>query len=147
MSTTRLTKELYILNRDHKDEFSISPSKDDPLRWIVKIKGPDDSPYQRGIFFILIRFPTDYPFKPPTVSFTTKIYHPNISRDGRIFVDMLDSRWSPAFTIDKVLMSINILLCEPNTDDPVEPEIAHVYKTDRAKYNRLAAEWTRKYAI
>jgi hypothetical protein len=31
-------------------------------------------------------------------------------------------------------------------DDPLVPEIAHVYKTDRSRYEATAREWTRKYA-
>lgn len=39
------------------------------------------------------------------------------------------------------------MLTDPNPDDPLVPEIAHVYKQDRAKYNATAVEWTRKYAV
>jgi len=46
-----------------------------------------------------------------------------------------------------VLLSICSMLTDPNPDDPLVPEIAHVYKTDRAKYENTAREWTRKYAI
>lgn len=46
-----------------------------------------------------------------------------------------------------VLLSICSLLCDPNPDDPLVPEIARIYKTDREKYNELAREWTRKYAM
>ncbi|XP_052054216.1 ubiquitin-conjugating enzyme E2 D4 isoform X3 [Apodemus sylvaticus] len=107
----------------------------------------NDSPYQGGVFFLAIHFPTDYPFKPPKVAFTTKIYHPNINSSGSICLDILRSQWSPALTVSKVLLSICSLLCDPNPDDPLVPEIAHTYKADREKYNRLAREWTQKYAI
>lgn len=46
-----------------------------------------------------------------------------------------------------VLLSICSMLTDPNPDDPLVPEIAHVYKTDRARYEATAREWTRKYAI
>ncbi|CAG0885257.1 unnamed protein product [Darwinula stevensoni] len=106
-----------------------------------------DSPYQGGVFFLTIHFPTDYPFKPPKVAFTTRIYHPNINSNGSICLDILRSQWSPALTISKVLLSICSLLCDPNPDDPLVPEIARIYKTDKQKYNELAREWTRKYAM
>lgn len=66
------------------------------------IMGPPDSPYQGGVFFLTIHFPTDYPFKPPKVAFTTRIYHPNINSNGSICLDILRSQWSPALTISKV---------------------------------------------
>ncbi|XP_012294654.2 ubiquitin-conjugating enzyme E2 D4 isoform X2 [Aotus nancymaae] len=117
------------------------------FHWQATIMGPNDSPYQGGVFFLTIHFPTDYPFKPPKVAFTTKIYHPNINSNGSICLDILRSQWSPALTVSKVLLSICSLLCDPNPDDPLVPEIAHTYKADREKYNRLAREWTQKYAI
>ena len=59
--------------------------------WQATIMGPPDSPYQGGVFFLTIHFPTDYPFKPPKVAFTTKIYHPNINTNGSICLDILRS--------------------------------------------------------
>ncbi|THG18079.1 hypothetical protein TEA_024721 [Camellia sinensis var. sinensis] len=46
-----------------------------------------------------------------------------------------------------VLLSICSLLTDPNPDDPLVPEIAHMYKTDRAKYETTARSWTQKYAM
>ena len=45
-----------------------------------------------------------------------------------------------------VVLSICSLLTDPNPDDPLVPEIARIYKTDRAKYEATAKEWTKKYA-
>ncbi|TPX08146.1 uncharacterized protein E0L32_010213 [Thyridium curvatum] len=117
------------------------------FHWQATIMGPSDSPYSGGVFFLAIHFPTDYPFKPPKVNFTTRIYHPNINSNGSICLDILRDQWSPALTISKVLLSICSMLTDPNPDDPLVPEIAHVYKTDRARYEATAREWTRKYAI
>ena len=47
----------------------------------------------------------------------------------------------------QVLLSICSLLTDPNPDDPLVPEIAHIYKTDRQRYEETAREWTRKYAM
>ncbi|RWV82091.1 hypothetical protein GW17_00056440 [Ensete ventricosum] len=47
----------------------------------------------------------------------------------------------------QVLLSISSLLTDPNPDDPLVPEIAHMYKTDRVKYEATARSWTQKYAM
>jgi ubiquitin-conjugating enzyme E2 D len=46
-----------------------------------------------------------------------------------------------------VLLSIVSIFDDPLVDDPLVPEIAHVYKADRARYNATAREWTRRYAM
>ena len=109
--------------------------------------GPTGSPYHGGVFFLSIHFPMDYPFKPPKFHFTTRIFHPNINANGSICLDILKETWSPALTVSKVLLSISSLLTDPNPDDPLVPEIASIFKTDREKYNRMAKEWTSKYAM
>ncbi|KAK9039861.1 hypothetical protein V6N11_015047 [Hibiscus sabdariffa] len=107
--------------------------------------GPPDSPYAGGVFLVTIHFPPDYPFKPPKVAFRTKVFHPNINSNGSICLDILKEQWSPALTISKVLLSICSLLTDPNPDDPLVPEIAHMYKTDRNKYETTARSWTQKH--
>lgn len=69
-----------------------------------------DSPYSGGVFFLAIHFPTDYPFKPPKVNFTTRIYHPNINSNGSICLDILRDQWSPALTISKGTSDVRTLL-------------------------------------
>uniref|UniRef100_H2YYK0 E2 ubiquitin-conjugating enzyme n=1 Tax=Ciona savignyi TaxID=51511 RepID=H2YYK0_CIOSA len=146
MALKRINKELQDLSRDPPAQCSAGPVGDDMFHWQASIHGPSDSPFHGGLFFLTIHFPTDYPFKPPKVGFSTKIYHPNINSNGSICLDILRSQWSPALTVSKVLLSICSLLNDPNPDDPLVPEIARVYKTDRKKYNQTACEWTKKYA-
>ena len=144
----RIQKELIDLGKDPPSNCSAGPSDEkDLFHWTATIMGPDDSPYKDGLFFLNIHFPTDYPFKPAKVTFTTRVYHPNVNSNGAICLDILKDQWSPALTIQKVLLSISSLLTDPNPDDPFVPEIARLYKTDRTKYDANAREWTRKYAM
>lgn len=147
MALKRINKELVELERDPPANCSAGPVNDDMFHWQATIMGPGDSPFQGGVFFLSIHFPADYPFKPPKITFTTKIFHPNINSNGAICLDILRSQWSPALTISKVLLSICSLLCDPNPDDPLVPDIARTYKTDKEKYNATARQWTQKYAM
>ena len=147
MALKRIHKELADLQRDPPANCSAGPTDESDLyNWTASIMGPDDSPFQGGVFFLNVQFPTDYPFKPPKVSFTTRIYHPNINSNGSICLDILKDQWSPALTISKVLLSISSLLTDANPNDPLVPEIAHIYKNDRPRYDNTAREWTRRYA-
>jgi len=147
MALKRIQRELQELGRDPPANCSAGPVGDDLFHWQATIMGPEDSPYTGGVFFLDIHFPADYPFKPPKVSFTTRIYHCNINSNGGICLDILKDQWSPALTISKVLLSICSLLTDPNPDDPLVPEIAQLLKNNTTQHNATAREWTAKYAM
>ena len=147
MSARRITKEIQDISKDAPENCSAGPRGNNIYLWDGMIVGPTDTPYSGGMFKLEIHFPSDYPFKPPKVVFTTKIYHPNINTNGSICLDILKEQWSPALTVSKVLLSICSLLSDPNPKDPLMPEIADEYINNRDSYESNAKLWTRKYAV
>ena len=145
----RIQKELKDLQNDSTLTCCSAGPEDssDMFKWIATIIGPETSPYEGGVFFLNFVFSKEYPFKPPKVHFKTKIYHPNISGAGTICLDILKDQWSPALTVSKVLLSVCSLLTDPNPDDPLVPDIADLYRNNKGRYEEIAREWTRKYAM
>ena len=147
MALRRIEKELEDLTQDPPSNCSAGVMDNDKFTWIATILGPSETPYAGGIFKLSISFLSSYPFKPPKVKFITKIYHPNINSHGSICLDVLNTHWSPALTVSKLLLSISSLLSDPNPDDPLDPNIAEIYKNDIDKYNKLARNHTLRFAF
>ena len=146
MSSKRIAKELKELEQDPPAGCSAGPTGDDLYAWTATLLGPDETPYAGGLFALVIQFPMDYPFKPPKIAFTTPIYHPNINAQGGICLDILKDQWSPALSISKVLLSLSSLLADANPKDPLVPDIARLYESNRDEFNRVAREWTLRHA-
>lgn len=113
----------------------------------------------------------NYPHAPPLITFATRVYHSNIDGLGRIALDRLGEKWSSTLTIREgiydswllavkqrlnpkliyensvVLVRIALLMQFPLPHKPLVPEVAHIYLTDRPRYEETAREWTRKYAM
>lgn len=143
----RIKNELKEMQFDPPANCSAGPINDDDIfKWQATIIGPEKSPYHGGIFNLQIEFPSDYPFKHPRVTFTTKIYHCNINSMGGICLDILKDNWSPALTISKVLLSICSLLDDANPNDPLMPEIANLLQKDKPRHDEIARSWTMRYA-
>jgi ubiquitin-protein ligase len=115
--------------------FTFAPLELDNIYEILgTVIGPPGSPYEGGIFYLHISIPESYPCAPPQCTFVPPIYHPNVTDDGHVCVDILETSdpdnwrrdrsssgyrsriegWTPALTIETVLKSIGILMAEPN---------------------------------
>merc|ERR1711972_258929 len=77
-TTKRIQKELWEMKNDSPENIFAGPKSEDELdKWEAVIIGPNDTPYQDGIFKLDIHFPPTYPYTAPKLHFTTQIFHPN----------------------------------------------------------------------
>jgi len=133
----RLMSDLKAIKQEPPAGCSASPLSDDSLFvWTATILGPQDTPWESGIFNLRLTFSERYPDKPPRVRFTSECYHPNVYQDGTICLDIIQDCWSPAHDVNSILTSIQSLLTDPNCASPANPEAARMYQEDRKEYNR-----------
>jgi len=142
----RIIKETQRLLQDPPPGIMAAPDEENQRYFSVIIEGPVQSPYAHGLFKLELFCPEEYPMSAPKVRFLTRIYHPNIDKLGRICLDILKDKWSPALQIRTVLISIQALLSAPNPEDPLAEDIAKEWKQNEARAIETAKEWTRMYA-
>ena len=147
--TKRLTAHYKDLLRNPSPFCHAEPEnpEDNLAYWTGYIDGPENTPYAGGRFRLYINFPSDYPFKPPEIRFTTPIYHPNIGKDGEICLDLLHSQWSPVLGVRHLLISLCSLLSDPNPDHGLNKDALASYRADPTEYENIVRQWTEKYAL
>lgn len=142
----RIIKETQRLKQEPVPGIEAYPDESNARYFHVIVAGPKDSPYEGGIFKLELFLPEEYPMSAPKVRFMTKIYHPNIDKLGRICLDILKDKWSPALQIRTVLLSIQALLSAPNPDDPLANDVAEQWKSNELQAIEIAKQWTRTHA-
>jgi len=146
-----MKKEMVILEKEPPPGISCWQVDDKINQLQATILGNEDSPYKGGLFKLDISLPDRYPFEPPKVRFTTPIYHPNIDNGGRICLDILKpppkGAWKPALNISTMLTSIQLLMNNPNPDDPLMTDIAYEYRNDKPSFLKKAQESTKTHAM
>lgn len=145
-STRRLKKELEDIKRCGLKYFcNIEVDESNLLNWKGLIL-PCQAPYNKGAFLIELNFPTDYPFKPPKITFKTKIYHPNIDEKGQVCLSIISTeKWKPATKADQVIESLLELVNNPEPEHPLRPDLAEEFSKDREKFMRKAEDFTKKH--
>lgn len=109
------------------------------LRWKATIAGPKNSVWEGGIFPLLLIFPENYPVRPPTVTFRSEMYHPNVfAKLGKVCMNMLDYAWDPSYTVYTILSHVQLLLKYPNANSPANGIAASSYQKTREEYEETA---------
>ena len=125
--------------------FQIFSFKNDTL--IGVLEGPPKTPFENGYFLFKIIFPNDSIFKPPKFIFISNIFHPNISEDGFVSIDILNENWSPwVASFNNLIYSVQSLLDDPNPDDFLNEKAAKLFKEDRNIYDKIVREYTYSFA-
>ena len=111
------------------------------------MKAPKNSPYTNGIFNFIIKYDKDYPKTKPQIKLKTKIFHCNCNlSSGFFWIDFL-YYWKKDSDLSQILSVLYQLFISNNPNDPVEFNIAKIYKDNYSKFERICQEYTDKYAI
>ncbi|CAB54826.1 ubiquitin conjugating enzyme E2 for HECT-type and RBR family E3 Ub ligases, Ubc14 [Schizosaccharomyces pombe] len=146
-SSRRLTKEYSDLREHPIPDIRVNLVDDNLFHWACTALGPSDSVYAGGKFHFSLKFPLDYPFQPPTIEFTTRIYHPNFDSEGNVCLAILKQQvFKPSIKLRSVLEQILQLLREPNPDDPLVASIAEQYRNDRPSFDKIARDYVEQFA-
>ncbi|EGB06171.1 hypothetical protein AURANDRAFT_16391, partial [Aureococcus anophagefferens] len=125
----RLRKEAAEARRSTDPDLLLCPSEDNLMDWRAWVRGPEGTPFERGVFELEIKACGQYPLAPPTVRMVTPIFHPNIHGvSGEICLDILKQEWSPAWTLASACTAIRALLSAPNPDSPLNCDAGNVMR-------------------
>ena len=76
------------------------------------------------------------------MKFETPCFHPNVDQFGNICLDILKEKWSAAYSVKTILLSLQSLLAEPNVDSPLNVQAAGLW-ADQVEYRKALHQ---KYA-
>ncbi|KAJ3738556.1 ubiquitin-conjugating enzyme/RWD-like protein [Lentinula detonsa] len=159
MTTKRIHREVADLKKEDLGAMTLAPSDDNLFLWKGQIPGPSGSVYEGGMFDLDVTLALSRVglsvFTAPRVTFKTRIYHMNILEHGDICIDILKHNWSPALSLFKVLLSLSLLLTDPNpctfARSPdvffLVGAIANQYTSNRQMHDSIARQWTKLYAM
>ena len=146
----RIVKEAEDLNNlsdEYATMFEVEIIEDNMFHWNAMIYGPPDTLYAGYEFLLDIVLPADYPNAPPTVKFITPISHVNVNQSGDICLDIIKTEeWKRTLTIRSVILSVISLLGDPNVTDPLNADLAEIFRRNKADYEKCVRTACRKHA-
>ncbi|KAJ1965444.1 ubiquitin-conjugating enzyme E2 S [Dipsacomyces acuminosporus] len=102
------------------------------------IEGPQETPYEGGLFHIRLTIDESFPDTPPKGVFVTRIFHPNVSEHGEICVNTLKKDWQKHYGIEHVLVTVKCLLIYPNPESALNEEAGKLLLEQYDDYARHA---------
>ncbi|KAM9299685.1 ubiquitin-conjugating enzyme E2 S [Gastrophryne carolinensis] len=139
-------KEVSTLTSDPPEGIKIFPNEEDITDVQVSIEGPDGTPYAGGIFRMKLILGKDFPAAPPKGYFLTKIFHPNVSTNGEICVNVLKKDWKAELGIRHVLLTIKCLMIHPNPESALNEEAGRLLLENYEEYASRARLMTEIHA-
>jgi ubiquitin-protein ligase len=136
----RILKDIHEIEYLCPPGITAAPTDDDIFLWTTTIAAPNDSPYQGGVFEGIIQFTSEYPYIPPTLTFFSSIFHPNISESGLVCLDGLHRCWNPSYTLWSFLMAAQYLLADPSYKDAANIPAADVFLHQHSMYVKIAQD-------
>ncbi|KAH8730837.1 ubiquitin-conjugating enzyme/RWD-like protein [Phaeosphaeriaceae sp. PMI808] len=114
----------------------------------VRFKGPEETPFQGGLWKIHVELPDQYPYKSPSIGFVNRIFHPNIDElSGSVCLDVINQTWSPMYDMINIFeVFLPQLLRYPNPTDPLNGEAAALLMREPKSYDAKVKEYVQKYA-
>ena len=147
MSASRRIASDYKLITQQPPEGVRFISQKSLLEWECEIDGPVDTIWEGGTFRLAVIFPPDYPFRAPNVKFITPMYHPNVSKQGGICLDLLIDKWLPSYHTASLLISIRSFLDDPNPEHGLNNDALEVYRKDKKKYEENVKAYITQYGV
>lgn len=132
----RIMRDLHVLYKSNSDSLFATPLENDILTWVSIIYGPKNTDYENGTFCLILQFSENYPQTPPSVRFISTMFHPNIYTDGRLCLDILNNKWTPTYDAFSILMCIQSLLSDPNSNSPANVEAADIFEQNIELYKK-----------
>ena len=114
--------------------------------WHVLYYGAKDTPYENGTFLLEFRYQSSYPKSAPNVTVITKVYHMNINDKGKICIEKLVDGWDKKYDTKDILKDIHEVFIKPDPSGSINDEALTLFVTDSEEYNKIAIEWTSKFA-
>eukprot|EP00009_Paramoeba_aestuarina_P006525 CAMPEP_0201508888 /NCGR_PEP_ID=MMETSP0161_2-20130828/2090_1 /ASSEMBLY_ACC=CAM_ASM_000251 /TAXON_ID=180227 /ORGANISM="Neoparamoeba aestuarina, Strain SoJaBio B1-5/56/2" /LENGTH=164 /DNA_ID=CAMNT_0047903669 /DNA_START=78 /DNA_END=572 /DNA_ORIENTATION=- len=133
------------------------PDESNFFEWDAIVIGPPGTPYEGGAFEAKMTFPQNYPHAPPKMVFSTRMWHPNIYQNGEVCISILhppgedpnhyetpQERWSPAQSVEKILISVMSMLAEPNDESPANIDAAKMWRNNREEFVKRVDDTVRE---